>query len=73
MLREDSRIDFFTQRIFWVLGGGGFAGGRFKKISKKSIFDQTNFLIQLFSQLLIKPKWPIYKQNQFQEEGTSED
>ena len=39
MLREDSRIDFFTQRIFWVLGGGGFAGGRLKKISKKSIFD----------------------------------
>ena len=46
-LRENSQIDFFTQSVFWTPGewGGGGEGLQLDalKISKKSIFDKTNF------------------------------
>ena len=55
-LRENSQIDFFMQSVFWtpgecvcvcVWGGGGGGEGGLQlnalKISKKSIFDKTNF------------------------------
>ena len=45
-VREDSQIYFSRKAPFGRLGGreeGGVAGGRFKKISKKLIFDKTNF------------------------------
>ena len=45
-LRENSQIDFFTQSVFWTPGeweGGGGLQLDALKISKKSIFDKTNF------------------------------
>ena len=41
VIREDSRIDFFQAKR--LLDYKGVAVEHFKKISKKSIFDKTNF------------------------------
>ena len=63
-----------TNCVFWTQGQGGWRVLQLDalKISKKSIFDKTNFRDLAVFLSLSKPQWPINKLNQLQEEDAPE-